>query len=641
MIRNLKRALLCATLLTGLAATSAIAPANAETLHGLKIAGRAADNQSLSFDVFLPLRNTDKLEALLAAQQDQNSAQYHKWLTPAEFGAQFGPDAATVARVAQYLRTQGFRVTEQTRSLHVIGTAGQVTRAFGNEIKEARTKEGRSVFVSAEKPTMPNVLASAGARIFSFSPHVARVHVSRQLASLIPENRYSTTGPYWFDDLKQAYQYPANNAVSSGKKKIPLNGTGATIGVLIASDVLDADIDAVFNHEHWTAVTGLPNPHLYARHYINGATPGGFDPNSGVSLEASLDVQQELGGAPGAHVVLYDVPDLSDGNVIAGYTAIVNNDDVDAVSSSFGQCELFYTAAYNGGTDYTSLLAAYHEIFQQGNAEGITFLASSGDSAGLGCPSPSYFNLQPATFVAGVEWPADDPNVTSVGGTNLVTASVSGSLNSAYKGENAWSDPEVPYDPYGIGDNVSGGYWGAGSGYSQIFAKPSYQYAVTTGSNSARAVPDIGMQVGGCPGGIAILNANGLCDGGNTAMNGNGNTDRSAAIVGFDVAYYGGYFGVIGTSIASPELTGAIASLIATQGRQGNLNYYIYGLAAIQAHSGNKFYHTNIQGFNGAQNSIVSSSYNLSTGVGTPIVSSFLGQPPGSQAGLPRTPSNP
>ena len=453
--------------------------------------------------------------------------------------------------------------------------------------------------------------------------------------------RYSTTGPYWFDDLKQAYQYPANNAQSSAKGHPPLNGTGANIGVLISSDVLDADINAVFTHEKWTAVTGQPNPQLYKRHYINGAVPGGFDPNSNDSLEASLDVQQELGGAPGAHVILYDIPDLSDNNVLAGYTAIVNNNDVDAVSSSFGECELFYTKAYNGGVDETPILQTYHQIFQQGNAEGITFMASSGDSAGPSCISVSYLNLQPATFIPGVETPAADTDVTAVGGTNLVTASTSGSLNSAYARENTWSDPEVPYDPFGLGENVTGGFWGAGGGYSQIFLKPLYQLLVPTGSLLRRAVPDIGMQVGGCPLGLAILNSNGLCNGGGLAIDGNGNTDRSSVIVGFDVAYYGGYFGVIGTSVASPEFTSVVANLVATHGRQGNLNYYIYTAAATQALLGAKVYHTNIPGYNGVQNSDVNSIYSLSTGVGTPIVSQFVLQPFAPQAGLPQTPSNP
>jgi hypothetical protein len=133
-----------------------------------------------------------------------------------------------------------------------------------------------------------------------------------------------------------------------------------------------------------------------------------------------------------------------------------------------------------------------------------------------------------------------------------------------------------------------------------------------------------------------------LCNGGNKRFNGSGNTDRSAAIESFGFGLPGGgLFGVIGTSVASPELAGALANLIATQGRQGNLNPYIYSLAASQASGGPTVYHTNIPGFNGVQNSLLNGEYSLSVGVGTPIVTPFIGQAGKPQAGLPRTPSNP
>src|SRR5262249_36303882 len=205
--------------------------------------------------------------------------------------------------------------------------------------------------------------------------------------------------------------------------------------------------------------------------------------------------------------------------------------------------------------------------------QGIPFLASSADFAGKECLSTDF-----TQFIAGVSTPAADPNVTAVGGTNLVTTfnpPVLSKLNSAYVGENAWADPLIPFDPFGLGINATGGFWGAGGGYSTMFSKPPYQSVVATGSDTQRAVPDIGMQVGGCPLGIAALD-NGVCDGGPSAINGNGNTDRSAAVEAFGVGLGGGFFGVIGTSVSSPELAGAVANLVATQGRQGNLNYYIY-----------------------------------------------------------------
>ena len=76
------------------------------------------------------------------------------------------------------------------------------------------------------------------------------------------------------------------------------------------------------------------------------------------------------------------------------------------------------------------------------------------------------------------------------------------------------------------------------------------------------------LQVGGCPGGIAKL----PCNGGLNSINGNGNTERSYVIVAID----GKFYGLIGTSVSSPELAGATALLIEQYGRMGNLNHYIY-----------------------------------------------------------------
>jgi len=646
MMRNLKAALRSAAVAACfmLPGTVLASP----TLHGLKLVGATAPSRGVEFDVFLPLQHKDRLEALLTAQQDVKSPQYHRWLTPAQFGAQFGPDKAVLARAVSALRRSGFAVTAQTRSLHVTGNAGQVAAAFGVHLMNAQSAPGTQHIVTTDAIRMPGELASIGARVYSFSPHVrqtfshsvGKIADNAQPRTAERHGRISSTGPYWWTELKQAYEYPSALAtVNVGGTPKPLNGTGATIATLISSDVLDNDIKDGFDHEHWSTVSGTPDPTLFKRVTINGGAP--FDLNSGASFEASLDVQELLTGAPGSQVILYNIPDLSDTNIMAGYVTIVEQNEADVVSSSFGICELFYFPQYNDGTDYTDQLLAQHELMEQGNAQGITWLASSGDSAGLQCPAPKYFNGQSTKFKPGVSSPSSDPAVTSVGGTNVVPVhSATVPLDSSYVSENAWADPEYPYDPYGIGVVVKDGYWGAGSGYSSLFNAPAYQSLVNTGSNM-RATPDIGMQVGGCPNGLAQTNRAGLCDGGPNPKNGSGNTDRSAAIISFGVGLGGGHYGVIGTSVSSPELASLIAHLVETNGRQGNINPYIYNLALQQAGGGQISFHGNIPGFNGIQDTNLNPGYSLSTGVGTPHGTAFIGQPSAPKAGVAQTPSNP
>ena len=629
MISKLKMALLGVTALCASGVAAQAAP-------GLTVLGKADAASPVSFEVMLPLRNKDKLESLLAAQHDPASPSFHKWLSPAQFGLRFGPDSSSLERVATALRDRGFTVETHTRSLHVTGQAGSAEQAFGVHLLNARSETGHMHVVADGALKLPVELASAGASVIAFSGREAHP-MSRRITNALPknDNRFSNVGTYYFDDLKQAYVYPSvldtTTTPSSGTQ--PLDGTGVTLGVLMENDALDSDIALLFEHENWSAISGKPDPTIFQRVLINGGAP--FDPNA--SFEVSLDVQQELTGAPGSHVVLYNLPNLSDENIMAGYTTIIDTNQVDLVSSSFGECEKFYFPHFNNGVDYRYTLLAYHEIFEQGNAQGITFLASSGDNAGKECTDLTYLNGGAGRFTPGASSPAIDPNVTAVGGTNVVTVYDPPTLNSAYAGENAWSDPEIPYDPYGVGGSARGGVWGAGGGASLLFPAPTYQSLVDT-TSTMRITPDIGMQVGGCPGGISRLNPKtGTCDGGGSAKDGNGNTDRSAVVV----ALGGSRYGVIGTSVASPELAGATALLIEKNGRMGNLNEYIYRLAARQAKGGRRVFHTNIPGYNGLVQSNLSSTYSVSVGVGTPIVKEYVGAYTAKPAGFPQTPSNP
>lgn len=622
-------------------ASGAMAAAPVPTIVGVPDAA-----SQVSFEVALPLRNEEQLDALLAAQQDSDSPQYHKWLTPTQFAALFGPDKATLESVAAALTARGLSVQTHTRSLHVSGPAALVESTLGTHLQLAHTDTNASGtrVVSAAALSLPAELQAAGATVVSFGPNEAHV-MSHQVTSKLedsPLNRNSQDGGYWFDDLKQAYEYPSyQTMVKVGDTTQRLDGTGTTIGVLMSSDYLPADVEAVFNHEKFGSITGKPVPTLFADIPIDGG--GGLF--GGAFAEVSIDTQSEITGAPGAHVILYDVPDLSDGSVFAGYVDAIESNQVDVLSASFGECELFYFPQYNGGVDQRGILRAYDTLFKQGNSQGMTFLASSGDSAGLGCTTVSYIEGETGgTFIAGVESPASNPNVTAVGGSNVVTVYEPGSLNSQYATENAWSDPEVPYDPYGIGVVASGGVWGAGGGVSLMWAAPGYQSLVNTTFPGGRAVPDIGMQVGGCPGGISVLSPSGVCNGGDSPKDGFGNTDRSYGIYSVGVGYGGGFSGWIGTSLSSPNFAAVLALLIEQKGRQGNVNGFLYKVAAKQASEGAvaKYLHTGIPGFNGVIQSNVSPTYNVSTGIGTPVVFELVDAPGGTApAGTPRTLSNP
>jgi subtilase family serine protease len=616
-----------------LATVSLAAVSHAATPKIVSVA-TAAPATAVDFEVFLPLQNKSGLESLLRAQQKVGSASYHKWLTPAQFGAQFGPSASTFASVRSAAQAAGLQVTAvHTRSFHVTGSATQVNKFLGTSLNTVSFADGRTALRTAKPLALPDTLKQQGVVIAAFTGIPAKETHFHKVSGPVPANRYGPAGPYWFTDLKQAYNFPSYNTFEPDGRR--LNGHGVSVAVLMETSAQQSDVDAFFTHEHWTDITHLAPPRFRVMN-VDGGAP--FNSNSGGSFEASLDVQQVLGGAPGTDVTLVSIPDLFDSHILDGYVAIVDGNRWDLVNSSFGGCELGYTPAYNEGVDETGVLRTYDEVFEQGNAQGITFVASSGDSAGLSCPSVNYFfGATDATFVPSVETPADDPNVTAVGGGNLVTTTPPDpqtsppTLTSQYVSENAYSDPEVPYDIYGFGTNVHGGRWGAGGGQSVVFARPVYQNWITFFGNrvSGRAVPDVGMQVGGCPLGLAAS-----CR----------PTDSAAVL-----AFAGGFYGVIGTSVSSPEFVGALALVEQNGGgRVGNLNWFLWAQGYTQTDLGGakaaavaQFFHKGQPGYNGVVHTQDTVGFDYMYGNGTPNMRTLFGLTSDAPAGDPQTKTNP
>jgi len=566
----------------------------------------APPNQVVQFSVYLPLQNSSQLDQLISSLHTKGSANYQKWITPQQFRQKFGASSSAMAQVQSKMAEYGITMLGSTsHSVQLQGTVAAIQKCLGVTLWNATYPNGGHGLVSTTPVKLPAALSQVGGQVASFSalvPH--HTHGGLVSASPIPANEFSPLGPYLTPDFKQAYDFPSGAV---------LTGAGRRIAIIDSGDYLPSDMALYF------AVVGLPVPNIQEVQ-VDGGAPFSFPG----SLETELDLEQAGGIAPGATLVLYNLPILSNQELLNTYTNIVETNAVDIVSSSFGTPEGVFTAAYNGGQDFTFILKIFSDIFRQGNAEGITFLASSGDNAGLGLPSLSYFTTQPqnppivaGTFLPGIEHPASDPNVTAVGGTNLVTTFTGTTSASNYVSENAFPDPLIDYDPFGVGNLVSGGLWGSGSGTSVVFNKPLYQLFTNTGSNM-RTIPDISFQMGGCPS-IAVQPCG---------------PNRSFSVVALD----GAFFGVIGTSIGSPDLAGALALAEQNLGghRLGNINFEIYLELAAQPF----FFHTNIPGNNGIK-STTKFGYDPVLGARTPFLKNVILAPFVPAAGNPGTPSNP
>ncbi len=580
---------------------AAVSPLAAFAAQKAADKGAADGAQTVSFGVYLPLRNRDALELEIASLHSSASNSYHKWLTPEQFNAKYAPTAAQMAAVRKQLEGLGLTVSSDSpRHLTVTGPASAAQSVLATPLRKGVFANGRQTVMTTGKPVLTGALAQSGATITGLSGRVmVRTH-AKQVS--LPSNRYSSTGAYWFDDLKQAYQFPSYKVYT---------GKGTTIGILMSGDYNPSDMNLYFSHEK------LATP-KFQTVQIDGGSP--YDPTN--SFETHLDLQQSGGMAPNAKVILYNLPDLSDDSIIDGLSRIVNDNKADVVSMSFGEAEVYYTAPYNGGEDFTYLVKEEDDLFAQGNAQGITFVASSGDSGALAVLPPGCFDYGPdcGSALPGANFPASSPHVVGVGGTNLITTNTGSTtdLNSAYVRESAYADPLTGDIFYGTSaTNVS---WGSGGGDSILFPAPLFQVLTNTGNRKVRTVPDVAMHMGGCPGGAVTCGADDSVD---------------AEVIG------GQLVGVIGTSASAPDFAGLTALAVERFGtRMGNENYYLYALALTQSIGLSKVFHQGIPGFNGLYSG-TTRGYNRVLGNGTVEAKEFMLAPLVPSAGVPQTPTNP
>jgi subtilase family serine protease len=210
---------------------------------------------------------------------------------------------------------------------------------------------------------------------------------------------------------------------------------------------------------------GLPAPQLtiLAPEGLTAFNPKNPD-MVGWSAEISLDVESVHDYVPDAKIALVLAKTDSDRYIYQAQTFAVDHNLGAVISQSFGGAERCEPA---------SMLSATHVLFLKAAKEGISVFASSGDTGA------AQENCAGTGVVLAASWPASDPDVTGVGGTNVfLTAS------GARIGETAWDD----------------GYGESGGGFSSLYKAPSYQ---TSLGATFRAVPDVSYNAG-VNGGVLI-----------------------------------------------------------------------------------------------------------------------------------------
>ena len=126
--------------------------------------GRAPDSLPQEHILMMLRRSEPKeqeLQQFIRRQYDPHSPDFHRWLTPQQFGERFGPSTQDIGKVTKWLTQHGFRLNNVPAGglfVDFSGTAGQVAQAFHTEIHHYRVN-GQDHYANASDPYIPSALA--------------------------------------------------------------------------------------------------------------------------------------------------------------------------------------------------------------------------------------------------------------------------------------------------------------------------------------------------------------------------------------------------------------------------------------------------------------------------------------------------
>jgi subtilase family serine protease len=467
--------------------------------------GATSSTEQVSFGVLLGMRDQAGAEATLQAISDPASASYGKWLSNQAFNARYAPAASSVTAVQGWLRGQGFTVGQTLPSgmyVAATGTAAQVEKVFGTSL-ENYSYQGKTVRANTGELSLPvgtpTTVSGAIAGIIGIDQGTALKQPADTLPGPPTGVRYgvqpcsSYYGQKIATDKPSAYGKSQPYAVcgytpqqyqsvygESALLRAGVTGKGVTVAITDAYAAPTIYGDA----QKYSQVHDQPG---FTRGQFQQITPAanGYDQEAlcdpqGWYGEETLDVEAVHAMAPGAKIVYVGAADCLSALDIAWATAI-DNHVADVITNSWT----------DGTDDITLLGTSYVDFYLQYSLEaaltGITVNFSSGDS---GDHTAGGTDLASKT----VEFPADLPYVTGVGGTSVLIGS-EGQRVAEYGWQNAYSVlTNGAWSPAAPGPYSSGG----GGGTSQLFTQPFYQASTVPtsiseyyGSTPMRAVPDI------------------------------------------------------------------------------------------------------------------------------------------------------
>jgi subtilase family serine protease len=583
--------------------------------------GAVADNFELNH-LLLHLKRSPEVQAALEQYienlHNPQSPDFHKWLTPAQFAAQFGVASGDVSTVTSWLKSHGFTINGVQPSGLIIdfsGSAGAVRSAFHTGIHNLNVG-GIKHIANFSDPQIPAVLETAVAGVVS-------LHDFRPAPLLVRKQTHSKPD-YTFTNSNGTFHGIVPGDLATIYNLAPVfaagyTGKGQTIMVVEDTYLYSTGDWSVFRktfglarpYPHGTLSQVSPNGSLAC---INPGFQGSsHDPGYGDDGEAAIDVEWATATAPNAAIVLAACTDTSAFGGLIALENVLNGPAASlpsVVSISYGESEASNGAAAN---------AAYNAAYMQAVTEGVSIFVSSGDE---GAASSDGGN--PASHGITVSGFTSTPYNVSVGGTDFAytadfvspstywnatnTATYSSALS--YISEIPWNNScaggkvtdfintvdGTSFTPLSFCNNAaitsssgalnfllnavggSGGPSGCATGTRSVagvvsgtckgYAKPSYQAGLFGNpSDGVRDIPD-----------VALFASNGFWDAYYVVCWSNPNTDVGGGSTCTGPPSNWAGFG--GTSVSSPIMASIQALVNEKTGmRWGNPNTVLYSMA--------------------------------------------------------------
>jgi subtilase family serine protease len=518
------------------------------------LVGHMSATQNLRIVLVLQHRNQSELDQFLRDAYDPSTPSYRHFLSVEQFAEKFGPSRDDYEAVKSWARQNGLRINSTSRNrmiLPVTGSVQDIEKALHVTLGVYQHPTENRTFFAPDREPAPEMsvrLWSIGG-LDNFSTPVSMV--SRRDPNTVDSDSIiasATTGScpsksFCGSDMRAAY-YGGT-----------LTGAGQSVGIFefIGTDL--ADLTTYYTN------VGQTNNVPVTLLSVDGQSTSCLASAGCDDTEQTLDMTQALGMAPGlSSLVMY----IGKGG-LSGQTlddpGILNAMATASPLNAQLSCSWLWRPP-DPSTD--------EPFFQQFAAQGQNFFVAAGDAA--------------KWSKSGFVWPADDPFITSVGGTDLTTASAGGPWAS----ETAWSSSGGGITP-------------------NSFAIPSWQVAAaascTSCSQTLRNGPDI-------------------------AANANYTFYVCADQTSCTANLYGG------TSFAAPMWAGFLAlvnqqAVANGQPPLGFVNPALYAILGGSSYATD--FHDITSGSNGFQATV---GYDLVTGIGSPngqaLVNSLAGTSTGS-----------